>query len=227
MLVAAAQSDVRRVYAGGFYGQLVSGGVWLSAAAVATWISTTGSVAVLFLGGTIIFPLTLLIIKMSGEPASLPSGHPMTPLAMQIAFTVPIGLVVVLAMLTGRGELFFPASMVIVGAHYLPFVFLYGMRMYTYLAVALVVPGLVLLVWVPAPFAAGGWITGAILMAFAFLLRMSADALNAKVPTPASDDEQEKGLSTPDNREAWHWRENQQPDVIVRSSARDTAPEEK
>lgn len=183
MSIAAAQGDVRRIYAGGFYGQLVSAGVWLSAAAVATWISTAGSVAVLFLGGTLIFPLTSLIIKSTGRPASLPTGHPMAALAMQIAFTVPIGLVVVLAMLTGRGELLFPASMVIVGAHYLPFTFLYGMRMFTYLSIALVVPGLILLMWVPAPFAFGGWLTGSVLVVFAFLLRMSAHSINAKGTT--------------------------------------------
>ena len=180
MLVAAAQRDVRRVYSGGFYGQLVSAAVWLSAAVVATWISTTLSVAVLFLGGTLIFPLTWLTIRMTGRPASLPSGHPMTALAMQNAFTVPIGLVVVVvvAMLAGRDELFFPASMVIVGAHYLPFTFLYGMRMFAYLSFALVVPGLLLLVWVPAPFASGDWVTGVVLVVFAFLLRMSADSMH-------------------------------------------------
>lgn len=185
MSIAEAQGDVRRLYAGGFYGQLVSAVVWLAAAAVGTWVSTGGAVAVLFLGGTLIFPFTWLIIRLTGRPASLPAGHPMTALAMQIAFTVPIGLLVVVAMLAGRGELFFPASMVIVGAHYLPFVFLYGMRMFAYLSVALVVTGVILLLWVPVPFALGGWTTGAVLVVFAFLLRAAADSVNAKEPAPA------------------------------------------
>ncbi len=185
MSIAEAQGDVRRLYSGGFYGQTVSAVVWLSAAAVATWVSTEGAVAVLFLGGTLIFPLTWLTIRLTGRPASLPTGHPMAALAMQIAFTVPIGLVVVVAMLAGRGELFFLASMVIVGAHYLPFVFLYGMRMFAYLSFALVVPGVLLLLWVPAPVALGGWSTGAVLAIFAFLLRAAADSLNAREPTPA------------------------------------------
>ena len=102
----------------------------------------------------------------------------MAGLAMHIAFTVPIGLVVVVAMLAGRGELFFPASMVIVGAHYLPFVFLYGMRMFAYLSGALVVPGVVLLLCGPVPVALGGWLTGAVLVIFAFLLRAGATRLN-------------------------------------------------
>lgn len=96
MSIAEAQGDVRRLYAGGIYGQLVSAVVWLSAAAVSQWGSTEAAVAVLFLGGTLIFPLTWLILRLTGRPASLPSGHPMAALAMQIAFTVPIGLVVVI-----------------------------------------------------------------------------------------------------------------------------------
>ena len=66
MSIAQAQGDVRRVYVGGFYGQLVSAVVWLSAAAVATWVSTGGAVVVLFLGGVVIFPLTWLIIRLTG-----------------------------------------------------------------------------------------------------------------------------------------------------------------
>ncbi len=178
--IADAQADVRHLYRGGFYGQLVSAAVWLSAASVATWVSTEGAVAVLFLGGTLIFPLTWFIIRLTGRPASLPTGHPMAALAMQIAFTVPLGLIVVLSLLTGRSELFFPASMVIVGAHYLPFVFLYGMRMFAYLSMTLVVPGVVLLFWVRAPLALGGWLTAAVLVVFAFVLLAAADSLNAK-----------------------------------------------
>ena len=183
MSIADAQGDVRRLYRGGFYGQLVSAAVWLSAASAASWVSTGGAVAVLFLGGTLIFPLTWFIIRLTGRPASLPTGHPMVALAMQIAFTVPLGLIVVLALLAGRSELFFPASMVIVGAHYLPFVFLYGMRMFAYLSMALVVPGVILLLWVRAPFALGGWITAVVLVIFAFLLRAAADSLNTTQST--------------------------------------------
>ncbi|MDZ4089753.1 MAG: hypothetical protein U1D68_00900 [Arthrobacter sp.] len=177
MSIAEAQCDVRRVYAGGFYGQLVSGAVWLMAAGAATWFSPPAGVGILFFGGMLIFPLTTLVIRLSGRPSSLPAGHPMAGLAMQIAFTVPIGFVVVVTMLGGHSELFFPASMVIVGAHYLPFVFLYGMRLFAVLSAAMVVAGVLLLYGLPVPSAVGGWFTGALLVAFAFLLRASARSL--------------------------------------------------
>ena len=64
----------------------------------------------------------------------MPKGHPMAALATQFAFTVPSGMLVAVALGLTEPNLFFPASMIIVGAHYLPFVFLYGMRLFAVLA---------------------------------------------------------------------------------------------
>lgn len=98
----------------------------------------------------------------------------MAALAAQIAITVPIGMLVAVALATERPELFFPAAMAIVGAHYLPFVFLYGMRLFAALAAVLVSGGVALAIWAPgAPFF-GGRLTGVVLIALAFGLRRSA-----------------------------------------------------
>jgi hypothetical protein len=39
MLVTDAQKEVRSTYAGEFFGQLVSGVVWLASAVLGTWVS--------------------------------------------------------------------------------------------------------------------------------------------------------------------------------------------
>ena len=174
MLIADAQRDVRRVYVGGFYGQLVSGVVWLVAAGVATWVSVGAGTAALWFGGMLIFPLTTLALRLRGGPASLGKGHPFTGLATQIAFTVPIGLLVAVALSTERPDLFFPAAMVLVGAHYLPFVFLYGMRRFAALAALLVLGGVALAVGAPGPGVVGAWGTGAVLLLAAVMLRRAA-----------------------------------------------------
>jgi len=171
--VSEAQRDVREVYVGGFFGQLVSGVVWLIAAAVGTWSSPGAAMLALWLGGCLIFPLTTLALRLSGGPAALPKGHPMASLAMQIAFTVPVGMLLAVALGLDRPQLFFPACMLIVGAHYLPFAFLYGMRLFVGLAATLVASGVVIAMWIPGPFSAGGWVTGIVLAVFAFLLRHS------------------------------------------------------
>ena len=180
------QADIRRVYRGGLAGQLVSGVLWLVAAAVATWGSPDAAIATLFLGGMLIFPLTSLVLRLGGGPAGLPKGHPQKALATQIAFTVPQGMVVAIVLGVLRPELFFPAAMVIVGAHYLPFVHLYGMRLFAVLAGVLSVGGVVLLFWLPAPMPAGAWFTGVVLLVFAVLLRASAAALHRQRETTLS-----------------------------------------
>lgn len=165
---------MRRTYVGGFFGQLVSGALWLLAAAAGTWVSPVAAMATLLVGGILIFPLTTLLLRLSGRQASLPAGHPMAGLATQVAFTVPFGLLVALAAAAYRLGWFFPASMVIVGAHYLPFVFLYGMQLFALLAALLVFGGVALAMWLPEQFSVGGWLSGAALVVFAFLLRASA-----------------------------------------------------
>ncbi len=102
--VAEAQNDVRRVYVGGSFGQLVSAVVWLAASAAATWGSTGGGMAVLWFGGMLIFPLTTLVLRLTGRPASLERGHPFAALASQVAFTVPLGLLVALVLGSARPE---------------------------------------------------------------------------------------------------------------------------
>jgi hypothetical protein len=175
MLITDAQRDVRRVYVGGFFGQLVSGVLWLAAAAAGTWISPAAGIVTLLAGGVLIFPLTTLALLIAGGPTALPAGHPMAGLAMQIAFTVPLGLLVAVAAAGFRLDWFFPASMVIVGAHYLPFVFLYGMRMFAVLAGLMVFAGITLALWMPGP--SVGWVADRLL---AGAVRLHASRIRAR-----------------------------------------------
>ncbi|MFO7960309.1 MAG: hypothetical protein R6U94_05135 [Nitriliruptoraceae bacterium] len=173
MDIADAQREVRAVYGGGFPGQLVSGIIWLVAAGTSVAVSYTAGIVTLLMGGALIFPLTTLLLRIGGGSAALPKGHPMAPLAMQIAFTVPLGLLVAVAAAGYREKWFFPASMVIVGAHYLPFTFLYGTALFTVLGGVLTLGGIALALWLPNTFATGGWVGGGLLLGFAFLLHAS------------------------------------------------------
>src|SRR5262245_22975091 len=127
MLVRDAQDEVRSVFLGGAIGQLVAGCLWLAAAAVGTWGSPRRAIVLLAVGGAFIFPLTPLLLRAMGRPASLSPGNPLGALAMQVAFTVPLSLPLIAAATLYNLNWFFPGFMVVVGAHYLPFIFLYGM----------------------------------------------------------------------------------------------------
>ncbi len=166
MLVRDAQQEVRSVFAGGSLGQLVAGSLWLVSAALGTWGSPREAILLLALGGAFIFPVTQLLLRLMGRRSTLGAGNPLGGLAMQIAFTVPLSLPLVGAATIHNLNWFYPACMVVVGAHYLPFVFLYGMWEYAALAALLLGGGIVLGFSLPGHFVAGGWYTGVVLLVF-------------------------------------------------------------
>jgi hypothetical protein len=167
VLISEAQSEIRRAYLGGSVGQAVSALLWLASAALAGWAGPAGAMATLVVGGVAIFPLTRLGLLLVGAPRVVTAGNPLNGLALQVAFVLPLSLPLVGAATLYRADWFYPAFMVALGAHYLPFVFLYGMRAFAVLTAALVLGGLALGLYLPLGFAAGGWITAALLAAFA------------------------------------------------------------
>ena len=64
-----------------------------------------------------------------------------------------------------------PAMMILLGAHYLPFVFLYGVRMFAVLAALLVGGGTLIAVYFSTSSSIGAWYTGMVLLSFAALGR--------------------------------------------------------
>jgi hypothetical protein len=172
--IADAQRDVRTIFMGGFAGQLVSSCVWFLSAAAATWQSPKFAMEVLVILGIFIFPLTQLVLRMMSRPASLPKGHPMNALGMQVAFVLPLSLLLAFAATAYRENWFYPAVMIALGAHYLPFIFMYGMWQFGVLAAALLGSGMAIGLYFPSIFSLGGWLTAAMLLVFAFVGRSVA-----------------------------------------------------
>jgi len=170
LTIAEAQRDVRTTFLGGFAGQLVVALIWLASAILATWGSHRAAILTLAVGGAFIFPLTQLALRLMGRPASLPKGHPMNALARQIAFIVPLCLPLVAAATLYRLDWFYPAFMIVVGAHYLPFAWLYGMAQFEILGGLLIAAGLVIAFWMPI-FSLGAWVSVVLFLGFAFVAR--------------------------------------------------------
>jgi hypothetical protein len=169
--IEAAQQELRRAFLGGFVGQLVSGALWLTSAALAVWSTQRSAIVFLVVAGFFIFPLTQLGLKLMGRVGSVARPNTLGSLGAQVAFVLPLSLPLVAAASLYRIDWFYPAFMVALGAHYLPFVFLYGMRMFAVLAALLWVSGFLLATRVEAGFSAGAWLTGLLLVVFAVLGR--------------------------------------------------------
>lgn len=173
MEIKSAQRDVQSTFVRGSVGQMVSGVIWLSSAALGTWLSERYAILVLVLAGIFIFPLTQLTLRLLGRPSGLPKEHPMNRLAMQLAFIVPLSLPVIGAAAASNINWFYPAFMLVVGTHYMPFVFLYGMWEFGVLSALLIGGGVTLGMLLPHTFPVGGWFTGVVLLLFALFVQIT------------------------------------------------------
>jgi hypothetical protein len=176
MLVQDAQGEVRTVFVGGFWGQLVSSIIWLASAGIATWVSPKAGIWTVVAGGFFIYPLTQLLLRLRGRRALVARDNPLGQLGMQVALAGGVPMLLLVPVTEFRLTLFYPALMVLMGAHYLPFTFLYGTRIFMLLGAALAGSGVVLAFYVPGSFSLGGWIGGGILFVFAWILRMAVGA---------------------------------------------------
>ncbi len=110
MNILDSQREMRSAFLGGFAGQLVSGLIWLVAAALGTCLSPAAGMAALFFGSMGIFPLTQGVARLMGRPGKVSPGNGLWPLGSQVAFTVPLNFLLVGAATLYREEWFFPAT---------------------------------------------------------------------------------------------------------------------
>jgi uncharacterized protein DUF7010 len=171
LLVQDAQREMRTVFIGGFWGQLVSSAIWLASAALGFWATPRAAITTLVVSGFFIFPATQLLLRLTGGPASLSKGNPLGSLGWQVAFTLPLSMLLLIPVTEFRLNLFYPALMILLGAHYLPFAFSYGMRMFIPLCAILVCSGVAIARYLPGSFSAGGWICSLLLSVFAWIGR--------------------------------------------------------
>ena len=87
-------------------------------------------VLVLLIGGFFIYPVTAVVSRLLGSSGKVHKDNPLREASVTIPIVGALGIPVAGAAALYHIEWFFPAFMVIMGAHYLPFSHLYGMRVF-------------------------------------------------------------------------------------------------
>lgn len=159
--ITQAQQDMRYGYFGGGVGMFVSGSVWLVSGIIASIGYPDRAIWALLIGGAFIHPVSLLLIKLMGRPATFTPGNPLGALALEGTVWMILCLPLTYAISQTHPQWFYPAMLLVIGGRYLTFSTLYGLRTYWLCGALLVVAGWVL-VTLKAPFVAGPF-TGALI----------------------------------------------------------------
>ena len=115
MIIIDAQRENRFRFSGGFYGQTVSGLIWLISAGFASWGNPKTAILVLVAGGFFIFPITELLVRTVGTRAKFSSGNSLPQLGMQVALVLPFSMPLLLPVSRFDLNLFYPALMILLG----------------------------------------------------------------------------------------------------------------
>jgi len=158
------------VFLGGAVGQFVTGIVWLLSAALSMFVSENMGIIALFVGGAFIYPLTQLGLRLLGRSQTVSAANPFNQYFLHSVIAFGATFVLVYAATLFRTDWFYPAFMLATGAHYLSFVMFYGMNQFGTLAGILIAVGVALAMLDPGVFSAGGWLTGAVLIGYAFII---------------------------------------------------------
>lgn len=166
--IDTARADLRLAYRSASVGQFYSGIVWLGSAAAWQLISVEVAIWVLLVGGFLIYPVSVVVTRLLGNAGTVEAGNPLREASITIPIVGALGIPVAGAAALYEIDWFYPAFMVIMGAHYLPFSHLYGMRIFIPLGAGMTLIGLVIGLWFPGWAVGGAVLTGMGLLAVGF-----------------------------------------------------------
>lgn len=164
-----SQKDMNTAYIGGATGVLASGFVWCIAGLVGLTVSNNASMAALFIGGTLIFPLSTLFSKILRHSGTHSSNNALRHLAIENLGILFAGLYIAFYVAQFNIALFFPIMLLVIGARYLMFHTLYGLKSYWALGVLLMMAGMLCSLF-NLPFIVGAFIGGIIEILFSLVI---------------------------------------------------------
>ena len=181
---------MRLAYFSGALGMFASAAAWLTAATTALVASPRQAVWVLFIGGALIHPVSILLCKALGRSGKHAPGNPLASLAFASTLWMIFCLPLVYGAAMLRMEWFFPAMLLVIGGRYLTFGLLFGMRVYWIAGLVLAGCGYLLGRAAIAP-AWSGYSGAAIEAIFATVILVAgireARATNSFKPSPLRD----------------------------------------
>jgi hypothetical protein len=161
--------ELRRVYLGASPHTLVIGTIWIISGLCGDFVSSRSAILLILIGGMFVFPLGEVARKyILRNPHRVRESNSLPLLLMLIAFTIPLSYPLVYMASRNNINSFFPSLTIIVGAHYLPFLWAYKMPSFLFLGIILVGVGM-LSFYSTNSFSICAYATGAVMIIFGLI----------------------------------------------------------
>lgn len=160
-------TQMRRTYLSAVPHTVYTAAVWLTSGYLADSFSKAMAIVFFIAGCTFIFPFGELIRKVMKPINFLSAENKLPRLFTLLAFTIPLSYPLIYMACVANINYFFPAFTILVGAHYLPFVYGYGKLSFGILCGLLVIVGTTGAVLFQNAFSFCAYATGGILIVFA------------------------------------------------------------
>jgi hypothetical protein len=169
MTIAEYQYNMRQAYAGGATGIFASSLIWFAAAFIAYFGTPAQSIIGIYIGGMLIFPLSIVFSKLVGRRGSHDAKNVLGKLAIETTIFMLVCFPLAYAASLAHIEWFYPAMLCIIGGRYFIFSTIYGLKTYWLLGGALLVGALCLLLF-KSEFYVGALMGALIELLFAFVV---------------------------------------------------------
>jgi hypothetical protein len=162
--------EIRHSYLGGFSILMLEGFFWILAGIIGNMVSYNIGILIIIVSGIFFYPLGQLFQVILRRP-KISKENSLNALFTQISLIIPFSLPIVLMVTLGNINLFFPALTIVVGAHYLPFIYAYNLKTYWILSILLVIGGSFFGFILTEYFDYCAYYTGSLLIIFAIVNR--------------------------------------------------------
>ena len=159
--------EMRQTYLGATPHTLFTAIIWATAGLLGDFVSKSYAIVFFIVGGTFIFAGGELLRKLMRAPKAVTPGNRLPQFFTLLAFTVPLSYPLIYLITRSNIDHFFASFMVLIGAHYLPFVYGYGMKTFGVLSVLLVGLGTYFGMFSVVSFSKPAYFTAGLLLIFA------------------------------------------------------------
>lgn len=161
--------QLRRTYLGAAPHTFYTSAVWLAGGVVGELFSVGLGILIFIIGASFTFPVGEVIRKMMKIPDVMSKDNDLGKMFMLSAFGIPLCYPIIYLVCKNNINYFFPAFSILIGAHYLIFIYGYGMITFGLLSILLVAQGTITSIFYTDQFGLSAYLTSLTLFLFGII----------------------------------------------------------